>query len=166
MSVTTGRLIGIAVREKPYATMITRDRTELSIEAGLAGDHKGAKFPKRQVTILAREAWDDVCAELSDLAGPVPLPWTARRANLLIDGLRLPRARGAILTVGSVRLEVTAQTYPCARMDQAHRGLLRALAPDWRGGVTCRVLAGGEIALGNPIEIAHAPAEHVARLPG
>ena len=164
--IPSGRLIGIAVRDRPYVKMIELDRADISIEAGLAGDHKGAKFPKRQVTILAREAWDEACLELADLAGPVPLPWTIRRANLLIEGLRLPRARGAILTVGAVRLEVTAQTYPCARMDLAHRGLLRALAPDWRGGVTCRVLTGGHVARGDPIAIVHAPIEHVARLPG
>lgn len=163
---TGGRLIGIAVRDKPYAKMIPLDRAAVSIEAGLAGDHKGTKFPQRQVTILAREAWDDACAELDDLAGPVPLPWTARRANLFIEGLRLPRAKGAILALGDVRLEVTAQTYPCNRVEQAHRGLLRALAPDWRGGVTCRVLQGGSLAIGDVITVAHSVPEHVPRLPG
>ena len=52
--------------------------------AGLEGDHKGAKFPKRGISILAREDWEAAIAMLADLAGPVPLPWTTRRANLLV----------------------------------------------------------------------------------
>ena len=137
----------------------------ISIEAGLDGDHKGAKFRNRALTILAIEDWQRALAGLTDLAGPVPLPWTVRRANLLVEGVRLPRARGAILSVGPVRLEVTYPTQPCARMDEAHRGLLKALHPEWRGGVTCRVLDGGEIAEGDCVEILHAPPERSRRLP-
>lgn len=145
--------------------MVVIERGRISVEAGLEGDHKGAKFRNRAVTVLAIEDWQRALAELTDLAGPVPLPWTVRRANLLVEGLRLPRARGAILSVGPVRLEVTYPTQPCARMDEAHAGLLKALHPEWRGGVTCRVIDGGEIAIGDRVEILHAPPEHVRRLP-
>ncbi len=111
---------------------------------------------------------DEKCglAELTDLAGPVPLAWTVRRANLLVEGLRLPRARGAVISVGQVRLEVTAQTYPCRRMEAAHTGLLKALAPEWRGGVTCRVLDGGAIRLGDAMQVLECPPERSIRLPG
>jgi MOSC domain-containing protein YiiM len=50
-------------------------------------------------------------------------------------------------------------------MDAAHAGLLKALFPDWRGGVTCRVLEGGVITLGDRVEILSAPAERLWRLP-
>ena len=134
----------------------------ISVEAGLAGDCKGVKYPRRQITVLAREAWDAALAEL----GGSGLAWTARRANLLVAGVELPRAKGGILRVGPVRLEVTSQTYPCARMDEARQGLLKALAKDWRGGVTCRVLSGGHIALGDVVEVLVRPQEAVPRLPG
>ena len=81
----------------------------------------------------------------------VGLPWTTRRANLLVAGVRLPRASGGILQIGSVRLEVTAQTYPCARMEDARPGLLKALAREWRGGVTCRVVEGGRDCHRDPV---------------
>ena len=117
--------------------------------------------------MLAIEDWEAALAELVDLAGPVPLPWTMRRANLLVRGLRLPRVAGALLKVGPVLLEVTAQTYPCKRMDEAHPGLLKALAPDWRGGVTARVVEGGGIALGDAVAIISSPPERPPpRLPG
>lgn len=142
------------------------DAVDLTAGGGLEGDHKGSKFPRRGVTILSREAWAAALDELTDLAGPVRLPWTARRANLLVEGIELPRAAGAIIKLGLVRLEVTAQTYPCRRMEEVHRGLLRALAPDWRGGVTCRVVESGGIKLGDLIEVVSSPKVHRPRLPG
>jgi MOSC domain-containing protein YiiM len=79
----------------------------------------------------------------------------------------LPQAPGGILGIGAVRLEITAQTYPCARMEQACPGLLSALARDWRGGVTCRVLEGGDIALGDAVQVLLRPMPQARRrLPG
>lgn len=146
--------------------MIEMTSGEITIEAGLVGDARGAKYRSRQITILASEDWNAALDALTDLAGRPALPWTVRRANLLVAGLRLPRARGAVLTVGPARLEVTGQTFPCSRMEAAHPGLLSALAPDWRGGVTCRVLTGGPVAIGTPVTVVSSPREVTPRLPG
>jgi MOSC domain-containing protein YiiM len=51
-------------------------------------------------------------------------------------------------------------------MEEARVGLLKALAVDWRGGVTCRVLSGGQIALGDAVGVLVRPREVVSRLPG
>lgn len=134
----------------------------ITIAAGLEGDFKGAKYPRRQITVLVREAWE---AALGEIGHPA-LDWTVRRANLLVEGVRLPRAAGGILRIGSVRLDVTAQTYPCQRMEEAASGLLPALAEDWRGGVTTRVLEGGTVALGDAVEVLVDPPEIRPRLPG
>ena len=67
---------------------------------------------------------------------------------LLVEGLALPTAPGARLRIGTVELLVTGETEPCSRMDEVVSGLRAALTPDWRGGVTCRVVSGGEIKLG------------------
>jgi MOSC domain-containing protein YiiM len=137
----------------------------ITLDAGLEGDFRGAKFKSRQVTVLAIEDWQDAMAELGDLAGPADLHWTVRRANVLVEGVRLPRAKGAVLQVGNVQLEVTGQTNPCHRMDQARAGLLSALHPHWRGGVTCRVRVGGPIRLGDAVLVVSSPREHQIRLP-
>jgi MOSC domain-containing protein YiiM len=158
---TAGRLIGIARRAKTRAPMQEIEQGTISIAAGLEGDFKGAKYPNRQVTVLAREDWQAALAAL----GAGDLPWTARRANLLVADVALPRAAGAILRIGPLRLEVTAQTYPCARMEEVRAGLLKALAKAWRGGVTCRVLEGGAIAIGDPVEVLVRPPEAKSRLP-
>lgn len=132
--------------------METLDAAGISTALGVEGDCKGRKFSRRQITILALEDWHAACRE----AGGLDLPWTARRANLLVSGLQLPRARGSILGIGSVRLEVTGQTSPCVRMDEVHVGLRKALAPHWRGGATCAVLANGEVRLGDPVVVLEA----------
>ena len=51
-------------------------------------------------------------------------------------------------------------------MEEAHAGLLKALHPDWRGGITTRVLEGGVLKIGDPVEVLHAPPERRIRLPG
>ena len=159
----SGRLIGIARRAARRAPMETVEQVSISLEAGLDGDHKGAKFPLRQVTVLSIEAWR---AALDDLPDEPDLPWTARRANLLVEGVRLPRAKGGLVGIGDVELEVTNQTVPCGRMNEACDGLLKALHPDWRGGVTCRVERAGTVEVGDCVEILHAPPEHRVTLPG
>jgi MOSC domain-containing protein YiiM len=111
------------------------------------------KLKTRQVTLLAREDWLAALADLDRAKGPTDLPWTARRANLLTEGLVLPAASGAIIGIGAARLEVTRPVFPCTRMLAAHPDLMRALAKDWRGGVAAKVLEGGPVRLGDAVTI-------------
>jgi MOSC domain-containing protein YiiM len=158
-----GRIAGIARRDRRRAPMQEIARAFISTKTGLEGDFKGGKYPLRQITVLAREDWEEAVAEL----GAPDLSWTARRANLLVAGIALPRAKGGLIRIGPALLEVTGQTYPCARMDEARQGLLEVLGRTWRGGVTCRVLEGGQVALGDAVEVPlRPPPERVPRLPG
>ena len=159
MTAPSGRLAGIAVRPARRAPVVELQAAEIAVGAGLAGDHAG-KRPLRLVTIIERESWVEACAALSPAADPVGgLPWTVRRANLLTEGVRLPRAAGGVVRVGRAVLEITGQTYPCSRMEEARPGLLKALASDWRGGVLCAVIEGGGVAIGDEVEILKAPPE-------
>ncbi len=142
------------------------DAVAISVEAGLEGDHKGRKFPLRQVTILESEAWQATLADLDPQVVTAALPWTVRRANLLVEGVSLPRAKGGLVQIGPVELEITNQTVPCRRMEEAQEGLFKAMYKAWRGGVTCRVVRGGEVAIGDPVEVLLSPPEHRIRLPG
>jgi MOSC domain-containing protein YiiM len=161
-----GRLIGIARRQAVRAPMEETGEALISAGGGLEGDHKGRKFPLRGITVLAREAWEAALAELEGPEGAVVLPWTVRRANLLVEDAALPKARGGIVRIGHVLLEVTYPTQPCRRMEEAYPGLLKALHPDWRGGITARVLEGGTVRLGDEVEILVSPPEKKIRLPG
>lgn len=158
---TIGRLVGIARRAARLVPMEEVASAVITLAAGLEGDHKGIKFPNRQITILSVEAWRMAAQD----AGEPDLPWTTRRANLLVEGVDLPRAAGGVLRVGEVVLEVTSQTVPCKRMDDALPGLRKSLHPDWRGGVTCRVREGGLVKLHDPVEVLVSPPQRVIRLP-
>ncbi len=133
--------------------METVERVLVTAASGVAGDHKGrvipGRLPRRQVTLLARADWDAALAECGASLG-----WEMRRANLLVEGLALPRGAGTVIAIGpDLRLAVTCETNPCFRMDEIHPGLQAALTPDWRGGICTRVLTDGEIAVGDDIRI-------------
>jgi MOSC domain-containing protein YiiM len=112
----------------------------------MEGDARGNK-PGRQITVLFKEGWEAACAE----AG-AELPWLARRANLYVEGLPVPK-EGAKLAIGGILLEVVQETKPCWLMEATHKGLKSALTPEWRGGVCCRVLQGGTIRVGDAVGI-------------
>lgn len=145
-----GVLAGIARRGTTRAPMEELDAVEITVERGVADDFRG-RPGKRQVTLISAEVWNEVCAELGK-----ELPWTTRRANLLVRGVELPRAPGYVIEIGPVSLEVTLETAPCSRMEEQCAGLKRALSPDWRGGVCCRVLTGGRLAVGDEVTVCRA----------
>lgn len=144
-------LVGIAVRERTKAPMEEPPSAQVTLEGGVAGDFRGKPGP-RQVTVLAEEAWAAACAELGET-----LPWTLRRANLLVRGVDLEGSVGARLAVGEAVLEVSEACDPCRVMDLQREGLRRALEPDWRGGVACRVVVPGRIAVGDPVVLEPGP---------
>lgn len=162
----SGYVLGLARRAVSRAAMEELKSCLITPELGVLGDCKGQKFPLRQVTILAREDWDAALAELDQGMGPIDLPWTVRRANVFVEHLDLPQGAGSIVAVGSCMLQVTEETTPCAQMEQAWRGLRRALAPDWRGGITCKVLTGGTVAIGDKVKILKQVAKRKVHLPG
>ena len=139
-------LIGIARKARPRAPMESIDQVDVTTELGIDGDFRG-KLRRRQATILAEEDWQAACSEISR----TDIPWTERRANLYVRGIALPRTKGSKLSIGNLMFEITGETDSCNRMDAVAMGLQEALRPDWRGGVTCRVIKGGTIAIGDPV---------------
>lgn len=151
-STQAGALVSIAWKIKPRQPMLTADAAMLTPEAGIAGDFRGAPGA-RQATILFEEDWLAACAALGETRD-----WTVRRANLLVRGVANPKAAGGRLRIGAALLEITGETDPCSNMDRQWPGLTAALGPDWRGGLTARVLEGGQVSVGDVVgfEIARA----------
>lgn len=153
-----GRLGGIARHYRSHGPVETVGRVSVTGAAGVHGDIRGAiaatkKTRKRQVSLIEAESWTAALDDLG-LAEHDRLPWHARRANLLVEGLRLPREPGRVIAIGAtLRIETMAETEPCERMDALLPGLKAALMPDWRGGVCGRVLTDGEIAVGDEVRI-------------
>jgi len=143
-----GTLTGIALRDKTRSPMRTLERVEITAEAGVDGDYRG-KPGRRQVTVLSDSQWKEACDAVE-----ANLPWTYRRANLLVTGINFSSEMvGNTIAIGGLRMKITGETDPCPRMDQQHEGLTQALTPDWRGGVCCQVLQDGEVGIGDVVEI-------------
>jgi MOSC domain-containing protein YiiM len=139
----------IAIREKSRAEMQLLESVDVSVAKGLAGDFRGSETD-RQVTILSESAWQQACQSID-----TELPWTIRRANLLVDGVEFSADDvGKQVRIGELELVITRETDPCSRMDAQHLGLTSALMPDWRGGVCCNVIKPGKVKTGDHVTIA------------
>ena len=156
-----GSLIEIARRAVSRAPMEKLEHASITPEFGLIGDCKGIKFPERQITILAIEDWKAALVQL----GGIDLDWSVRRANLLAHDIKLPRGRGSQIAIGDVIVEVRDQTSPCQQMENAQAGLRKALSVEWRGGVSCRVVSGGNIKIGDSVQKILELPESIIRLP-
>ncbi len=108
--------------------MHATDECRLLLHRGLDTDDR--KHGKREVTLLAVEAWADVCRELG-----VDLSWHMRRANFLVEGVDLAKTIGKTISIGNVEVYVHGETKPCEVMDDQHQGLRETLKPHGRGGV-------------------------------
>ena len=80
-----GIVTGIARHARPRGPMEVLDHVGVTVEAGLDGDFRGAVKPggrgRRQVSLIERRDWDAAMADLG-----VDHHWSARRANLLVEG--------------------------------------------------------------------------------
>ncbi|MBV7315579.1 MOSC domain-containing protein [Shewanella sp. NIFS-20-20] len=143
------KLIGIAYKSKKSGPMMTLTRADVSLEHGVAQDVFG-KPGKRQVTVMSQPQWQQACEQIN-----MDLDWLCRRANLLIADYQFsPADMGKHILIGAeVKLLITGETDPCSKMEKQASGLLQALLPDWRGGVTCRVICAGQIHHNDAIQI-------------
>jgi MOSC domain-containing protein YiiM len=147
-----GRLEAIWIKRFRRGPMDAVASADLITNRGIAGNANQAG--RRQVTMIAREAWQAALDEVGAIVPP-----HARRANLMVAGVRLARTRGQILEIGDARIEILGETKPCERMEEAQPGLRAALYMDWRGGVFGAVLRGGTIRVGDPVCIRSAMGE-------
>lgn len=122
---------------------------ELVVDQGIEGGADRSRT--RQVTIIERETFERVSAELG-----VEIDPAVRRANVLVSGIELEGRRHHRLHLGSCVIELVGETVPCERMDEAVPGLRAALSENWRGGAYGRVVTGGTVSVGDQAEL-HPP---------
>jgi MOSC domain-containing protein YiiM len=140
-----GRLEAIWIKRFRRGPMDPRESAAMQAGRGIEGNaNQGGK---RQVTVISREAFARVSAELGAEIDPA---W--RRANFMVSGVDLRESRGRVLDVGGVRVRLAGETRPCEQMDEAFVGLRAALSPEWRGGAYGEVLDDGTVAVGSEAE--------------
>ena len=118
---------------------------------GLVGDrYHGTKH--RHVSVQSATS----LAEASEVFG-APIDAAGTRRNLTISYGEVPRTPGDRLRIGEVLLEVVRVAAPCKLLDDTlGHGAQEALRR--RGGSIFRVLEGGEIRVGDRVEMVQ-PAE-------
>ena len=151
MQETRGLLEAIWIKTQRRGAMKAVTTALLVENRGIVGNAN--QNGRRQVTIISQERWQAAQALLG-----VPVDPSARRANLMISGLNLAHTRGQLLRIGSAVIELWGETRPCYQMDEAQPGLQDALRADWGGGVFGTILEGGEIKIGDKVELLPAPA--------
>jgi MOSC domain-containing protein YiiM len=146
------RLEGVPVLTSIHVAKATRlpmrsvERVTVEAGRGIVGDrYHGTRH--RHVTVQSATA---LAAATAAYGAEVPAALTRR--NLTVDEGEVPTAPGSRIRVGEVLLEVVRVAAPCKLLDDTiGRGAQEALRR--RGGSVCRVLEGGEIAVGDPVEL-------------
>jgi len=148
-------LCGIGIKTVKKEPLQGANSALVTLEEGIVGDARGAggRERRRQITVISHPQWEEACRAMGWRWSEHS--WMLRRANLCIrGGSFVPAHIGGFILIGpEVVLEVTGETTPCERMDAIAPGLKDALAPSMRGGVTCRVIRGGKIAVPHDVHI-------------
>lgn len=139
-----GHIAAIWIKRAKLGPMDPVERARVYAGAGLEGN--ADQGGRRQVTLIDVARWRDAEAAVGE-----PVAFTARRANVLTEGIDYLESRGRILELGSVRIRIHGNTRPCERMNEAHPRLQEALIPDWRAGAYGELLDDGEIAVGDAV---------------
>jgi MOSC domain-containing protein YiiM len=101
-----------------------------------------ANPPKREVLLVSKEHLDGLGLEPG-----------AIRENVTVEGADVQAWEvGTRVRAGEALLEITMVCDPCHRMDELRDGLRAQL--EGKRGMLARVVEGGEIAVGDPVELA------------
>ncbi len=112
---------------------------------GLVGDHySGRTGGKRQVTLIQSEHLAAIARYLGvDAVAPALL-----RRNIVVTGINLLALMERQVRIGGAVLAVTGACHPCSRMEEV-LGVGGYNAVRGHGGVTARVVQGGDISVGD-----------------
>ena len=139
-----GKLKGIYIKRARRGQMDASQSAELVAGEGLVGNTDQGGH--RQVTIMEAEVWSQLMQRFES-----DLPPSARRANLLVAGVKLAFSRDRVLRIGNCRIRIWGETKPCERLNEAIPGLKEAMYDNWSGGAFGEVLQGGSISIDDEV---------------
>jgi len=144
-----GQLRWIGVSARSRAPIVSLPRVTVSAGTGLDADYHAKRGQsKRQVTLIQHEHM----AVIAALAGLPDFGPEMLRRNLAVSGINLLALKDQRFRIGSVLLEGTGPCAPCSRMEEIlGRGGYNAMRG--HGGITARVVEGGEIQVGDAVRL-------------
>lgn len=126
-------------RPEGHFSRLVVEKARLIENYGIEGDVKGG-HPSRQVNIAAREALDALKMRPGEMG-----------EQIVVDGLDIESlAVGSHLWLGAACVEITAVRGGCLRFSQMH--CLPEKSASGQLGVMAKVLIGGEICVGDPVQ--------------
>ena len=145
-----GELTWIGVRPARREPMQSLTQTNAIEELGLQGDHRMTKTPGsgRQVTLISEE----FIHQISHFLGGKPVSPALLRRNLVVKNINLNALRYQNFQIGDAIFQAGALCHPCTRMEQAlGKGAIAAMMG--YGGLCCKIIRGGEIKVGDSVEL-------------
>lgn len=117
---------------------------------GIPGD-RYENSRHRHITVQSQTALDEAALALG-----APIVPAATRRNITVSSGQVPSQPGDRIRVGDVELEVVRIAAPCKLLDDGIVAGARA-ALRRRAGSVCRVLGGGSIGVGDPVDLEVSP---------
>jgi len=128
--------------------MLTPASALLVAHQGIEGDrYRTQRDSARQVTLIALE---DVRA-IASFMHRTEVPPELLRRNLVTEGVNLNALKECRIRIGPALLEISGECAPCSQME-ANLGPGGYNAVRGRGGLTARIITGGEIRIGDSID--------------
>lgn len=154
-----GKLLHIHIAPSASYEMEELQEATLVAGRGIVGDRyylgKGTYSPKpdvRDVTLFEIEALDALARNDPPLqSGPITLSPSEHRRNLTVIGVPLNHLVGQRFRVGEAILEGGRLNFPCKYLEEL-LGMALFLPLYNRSGLNCRIVRGGVIRPGDPIE--------------
>ena len=144
-----GTVQWISVRPVRREAVKKVDHVVASETEGLIGDHfSGKADAKRQVTLIQQEHIEAVASIMQcDEIDPMLL-----RRNIVVSGINLQALKDRRFQIGEAVMMATGNCPPCSRMEE-NLGSGGYNAMRSHGGITANVVSGGEIKLGDSVQL-------------
>lgn len=146
MNPPSGKIVGVYVGKQKGEGKTEVASAELITNYGLHGDRHAGRDPRRQVSLFAKETFDQLLAE-GFIATPSQLS-----ANLFTETIKLNSLKpGTRLRVGQALLEIVEARTPCRNITKIDNRLPKHLYG--KCGQLARIIESGVVQPGDAIEI-------------
>ncbi|HAS45324.1 MAG TPA: MOSC domain-containing protein [Microscillaceae bacterium] len=143
-----GKVEWIGLRPAKRATLNEVNAVVANSQNGLEGDHFAGQYSqKRQVTLIQAEH----LVTVASLMGVAQVDPGLVRRNIVVKGINLLALKEKQFKIGEAILETTGLCHPCSRME-TNLGEGGYNAMRGHGGITAKVVKGGEIKQGDAVE--------------